>query len=382
MASPVGDSYGCASGGVIAAGRHRLPAWRVGQSVYAWREIAGSAMSLSPPTINPGRNSNGISSKMDAWCGLAIDTRSDTVWSLANGGHDDYHGNEVMKNHLGADNPVWIELLPSNSAAEFTIPNNAGYYSSGRPASSHTYYSQQFIESINRAVRFGARAASSSGNGFPNVDGYNPDVAQGFSGWDTPGTFPDCPTYGASSAQAIVKNPVTEDVYSFNTNMAVWKYTWSTNAWTMVSVGYPPIDPSDASAAYDTLRNRIFIISGAAIHHTFDPATGTFTDQTLTGAGASAVQACAKAAGLIYEPVLDVYLFRPGLAGGGDVYAINADTFAVTLITTSGGASLPGTAVISGANENVYNRFLYSPKQGGVFYFPNYSANAWFLRTH
>ena len=382
MATPVGDSRNVASGGVIAAGRYRFPSWRTGQVVNEWREITGSAMSNTPPTINPGRASGSVSAKMDAWCGLAIDTRSNVVWSLANGGHDDYHGNEVMKIDLGANSPVWIEMLPSNTAAEFTIPNNAGYYSNGRPASTHSYYSQHFIEARNRAIRFGTRACSSSGFGFPNTDGYNCNAAQGVSGWDAAGTYPNMPAGGDIPAQPIVKNPVTEDVFSFNSNIGVWKWTQTTNAWAQINSGYPPIDPNEAASAYDTLRNRILFIRDSSIHHTFDPATGLFTDRTFTGAAASALQAAAKAAGMIYEPVLDAYLVRLGRAAGGVVYSIDPATFEVTLLTTTGGASIPTTANISGSPENVYGRWLYAPLLGGAFFFPHYTANAWFLRTH
>lgn len=382
MATPVGDSNTTASGGAIAAGRHRFPSWRTGQAVGEWRELSGSAMSNTPPTVNPGRASGSVSAKMDAWCGLAIDTRSNVVWSLANGGHDDYHGNEVMKINLGANSPAWVEMLPSNTAAEFTIPNNAGYYSSGRPASAHTYYSQHFIEARNRAVRFGTRATSSSGNMFPNVDGYDCSASPGANGWDSAGAYPDAPSSGAANSQAFCKNPVTEDVYSFNTNNAVFKWTQETNTWAQVNSGYPPIDPSESASAYDTTRNRILIFKGSTNHHTFDPATGIFTDRTFTGSAASTLQASSPSPGMIYEPALDAYLVRLGRAAGGAVYRIDPATFEVTPLTTTGGASIPTTANISGSPENVYGRWLYAPKLGGAFFFPQYAANAWFLRTH
>lgn len=381
MATPVADSYSTVSGGVIAAGRRRYPIWRTGQSVNEWREIAGSAMVNFPPSINPGRAAGVLASKMDAWNGLAIDTRSSTVWSLANGGHDDYHGNEVCKFNLASDSPTWIEVLPSNSAAQFTVPNNAGYYSSGRPASVHSYYSQQFIESRNRAVRFGAMAASSSGNGFRNIDGFNCAAQVGTNGWDAPGTYPDMPA-GMSTGQPVCKNPTTEDVYTFNGNISVWKWTQSSNSWSQINSGYPPVDPIEGATAYDTSRNRIFLLRDSTVHHTFDPTSGTFTSQTLSGTAATTLGAASKSAGMIYEPTLDAYLVRLGRSSGGAVYSINASTFAVTAISTTGGASVPATVNISGSPENVYSKWLYAPLLGGVVFFPAYAQNAWFLRTH
>src|SRR6185312_4574535 len=91
-----------------------LPAWRVGQAVGEWRELAGSAMANTPPTVNPGRDSGGPWAKLDAWNGLALDTRDSALWGLALGGHGDYGGNEVMKFPLEIAAPKWIEMLPSD----------------------------------------------------------------------------------------------------------------------------------------------------------------------------------------------------------------------------------------------------------------------------
>src|SRR4029078_6839776 len=132
---------------------------------------------------------------------------------------DVYDGNERDMLDLELDQPVWSEVLASNSAAEFTIPNNDAYYSSGRPASSHTYYQQQFIESLNRAMRFGVGAAASSGGSFGDVDGF--DVVSGRL--DARRTSPPLPA--VNNAMTTVKDPATEDVFLFNANYSVHKWT-------------------------------------------------------------------------------------------------------------------------------------------------------------
>jgi hypothetical protein len=217
------------------------------------------------------------------------------------------------------DQPVWIEALRSNSAAEFTLPNNDGYYSSGRPASSHTYYQQQFIESLNRAVRFGVGAAASSGNGFADVDGF--EVASGTL--DPRHTFPPLP--GATNAMTTAKDPASEDVFVFHSNLAVYKWTRATNAWSSVNAGWPPISARESAAAFDPVRGRIFLLKGAesAVCHTFEPATGLFTARTLTG-DTAAVNAASKGIGMVYEA--DRFLVRLPDAGGA-VYAIDPATF-------------------------------------------------------
>lgn len=356
-----------------------VPSWRVGLAQWEWAELTGTAMANFPPSIDPGRDSGeGPPAKLNAWCGLAIDTRDSTVWSLANGGHDDYHGNEVMKFTLGEDSPAWIEVLASSSG--FTIPSDSAYYSDGKPASTHSYYMQQFIEARNRAIRFGVGSAASVGSPKASIDGFDSTVAAGVNGWDAAGAYPNLPD---ALQHAVCKNPSTEDVFITISNASVQKWTQATNTLSQVNVGFLPVSFNEAASAYDTTRNRVFLWKGdgaGAALHTFDPATGEFTARTFTGAGAAALNAAAKGGGMVYVPSLDAYLVRLR-ASGGTVYSINADTFEVTLPATTGGASVPTTALVSGSPENVYGKWLYSPNLGGVVYFPSYAANAWFLAT-
>lgn len=350
------------------------PAWRIGMVPLQWKELSNSAMSLRPPSVNPGRNSGSLSAKMDAWCGLAIDTRNSKVWGPANGGHDDYHGNEVMSFDLSADAPAWVEVMPSSSG--FTVPSDTNYYSDGTPVSSHSYYTLHVIESRNRVIRFNVGAAATSGNPKPVVDGFN---VVGAGAWDAPGTYPNFPS---GVTRSTAKNPLTEDVYCFVNNYSVQKWTNATNTWSAVQNQFPPVDFEETATAFDTARSRIFLLKGLGnARHTFSLSTGLFTQITLTGAAATAVNALSKAMGMVYVPALDSYLVRGGLEGGGAVYKIDANTFECTLLSTTGGAGVPSTAVIAGSPENVYSRWLHAPKLGGIVFFPRYTSNAWFLAT-
>jgi hypothetical protein len=78
--------------------------------------------------------------------------------------------------------------------------------------------------------------------------------------------------------------------------------------------------------------------------------------------------------GMVYDPWLDAYLVKRS-SSGGTVYRINAQTFAVDSLPTTGGGSIPG------AVNGVYRRFLFAPQLGGVVYCPTYNGNLWFLRT-
>jgi hypothetical protein len=367
-----------------------LPAWRQGQAVNEWREISGTAMSGFPPSVDPGRDSDGEHGKMDAWCGLSIDTRTNTVWALANGGHDNYHGNEVVKFDLNSDEPVWTEVLASNSAGEFTYPTNTVRYSSGRPASVHSYYSQQFIERHDRAVRVGTWAVATQAAAFWNMEAFDSTSGVGVNGWDALNTYDPIIGSGTPVTQdhATCKDPDTEQIYFFYQNASVRRFTPGTTGgtWAQVSVGSPPASAVDSAAAWDSRRSRAFVFSrspsgATGICHTFDPVTGAYTARTLTSEPA-ALAASKGGLGMVYVPYLDAYLVRIG-ASGNTVYKIDASTFAVTTLSTSGG-TVPAVnfTPTSTAYENVYTRWLFAPSLRGIVYFPRYSANAWFLRLY
>lgn len=326
-------------------------------------------MSNFPPSVAAG-GIVGAPAKMDAWCGLSIDTRTSTVYSEANGGHADYGGNEVDAMALEVDSPVWVERLPPSAAGTFTPNNdNSARYDNGMPVSAHTYYSQQYIERRNRAMRFGVGAVFQSGYISPAIDGFDTTVSVGTNGWDAADAYPSWPAFDYNVP--ICKNPKTEDVFAFMANYSVYKWTEAANTTEVLGGGYPPASMQFAATAYDTMRDRIFLLCATACH-TYDPATLAFTAQTLTGAPASTL--LGGGWGMVYEPALDAYLLI-GPDAGGTVYKVDASTFASTVLTTTG--SPPST----NNGQPPYTRFLYAPNLSGVVWYPQYSYNAWFLRT-
>lgn len=345
------------------------PLWRQGQAVNTWREIEGSSLSLCPPTVNPSERSPQY--KLNCWNGLSIDTRTSTVWAVANGGHDDYHGNEVNRISLEVDAPAWIEVYRSSSG--FSRPSNTPRYSDGTPPSIHGYWSQQFIESRNRAMRFGLGAASTHGHSPPSLDGFSSLVSVGTNGWSEVGDFPDWPAYTTDSP--ICKDPVTEDVYCFYENYRVSKWTNATNSMETLTTN-PPDTMTKAASAFDPVRSRIFLASSQGAW-TFDPSTKSFTGRTLTGAVAAGVLTDQN--GAIYEPELDAFLVLRNVdANTVVVYRVDAATFEVTTLSTTGGPVPCGNT----SATRPYSKFLYAPNLGGCIWFPLYAENGWFLRTH
>ncbi len=153
MATPVGDSYSCASGGRIAAGRHLLPAWLSAMPVNTWATPGSNTLSSVDPALDPAVNpnypgiapwkgANGFESIVTAWSGAVWDEANKRLL-ITGGGHADYAGNEVyawsvvtaaftrLNNPTGAIGNTGT----LNDGLDATVPA----YFDGRPRSAHTY---------------------------------------------------------------------------------------------------------------------------------------------------------------------------------------------------------------------------------------------------
>ncbi len=388
-------------GALPPAVSNALPAWRAGQAVNEWREIPGSAMALSVPS-NVARQTNGVKaavgpvSRLNAWCGLSIDTRSSSVWSLANGGHGDYFGNEVLKIDLMADRPAWVEWFAGSSGdvvdavTPGTDPSHARY-KDGLPCSVHSYYGQQFIERHNRAVRLGGSTAP-IGSAFENVEAFDVTAVKGTNAWAAAGTYGFClgglnGGWTPAIAWGACKDPVTENLYvviapsvrRFTPSPTSVGGTWSV-------LGPLPRELNSggmAATAVDTRRNRLLWIKGYGPNqpYTCDLASGAWTAQTHPPSEAkTALDALKPSLGMVYVPQLDAFLVRAN-AAGGQVLKIDAGTFVVSWLVSSGGDGVAQAQELS-REENIYNRWLYVPALQGVVYFARSENNAWFLRLY
>lgn len=392
-----------------------VPAWRRGQAIGEWREITASSMSLTPPTVT--QNIAGLTglpeaNRVNNWNGFAIDTRTNKVWSLGNGGHGDWFGNEVMVLDLNDDAPAWVEWLPS-------IRYNQAFQNAGRPASArvlaqycadagyvdksrltgqHSYYNHVIVERHNRLLRcYSGSVSSGAGTGFWTTDSFDISVAQGVNGTDPELTYPDMFPQGSgiSHGSATCKNPDTEDIYVFVANAAMRKFTPNSSGvgGTWATVGSAPSFPTygaQVPMAYDTRRDRILVLSiwnTDPVNNDVIPFTWTasgWTQQTFSGSAAATLQAGKLHIGLVYVPATDAFYARLGRGGGAQVLKIDAGTFEVTSLAVTGGSTIPATNEVGAPTlyENVFTKWLYVPSLRGVMYYPEYSSNVWFLRLH
>jgi hypothetical protein len=350
------------------------PSWRQGQAVGEWREISGSSLSLAPVKDNvfyPGQN--GVSGKQDAWASWALDRDTSKIYSLANGGHLDYFGNEVDVLDLEDDEPAFSELITPSAFADVT--DNADYYADDLPCSRHSYRKHWFIESMGRAMMLGVGSRTKSGNPGSAVDGFNPATDT----FDAAGTYTSLPYVPAAGGDPMAKHPTTENVYAFNQNEGVYEWAKGTpGSWSQLSTGFPPVSAQASATAIDPTRgtggagNMLVLGGTGSAHHVVDIGAETISAITLTGALASSITG--NHCGLDYEPDLDRFLFRTNDAGG-TVYSIHPSTWAVEEFSTTDGGSIP-------SSEHILTRWAYVPRLSGFYLAPKWSANVWFLRTH
>lgn len=344
-----------------------MPAWRQGMAVGEWRQVSGTALSAAPMAVKtyPSLGNTGAESKVIAWTGFAIDTRDSSVYSPANGGHHDYAGNEVNRIRLTDNAPAWSEPRASTPVAQ--VVDSATHYADGRPTARHTYYGARVNEVRNRIMTF---SGSRYGNGgmVPTVDGFNLTS----NDWDGAGTFPNIPSdFANTPGTALVDQKSSGDVYAF-AQFNVFRWSSASNSWSTQVTG-TPIYGQYAATALDTRRNRILLVGGENNDYgVYDIAANTMQRVTLSGADAAALGGAGN--GMVYDPLLDVYLLRkPG--AGATIYRINAQNFSVDTLPTSAGAQVPAST------NGVWTRFLYVPSLKGVVYFPTYTGNLWFVRT-
>lgn len=360
----------------VVAPQSGVPTWRANQNVNEWREIAGSSLSLAP-TMTAPRGSNAPHGKQDAWIGWHIDTRTSKVYSVANGGHDDYHGNEVNVVDLTANAPAWSQLVAPTVSASVT--SNSDYYSDGKPASRHSYNSQVFIESIDRAMLFPGGSKSTIGFVIPTTAAFNIQTGA----YDSQATWSSLGSLNVGTGTAtFVKHPTTENVYGLLANIAIVRWTPGVPGNYTTVLSNPSTDPYYTAAAVDPTRGsggRILFLGqglGTPMSRVYDIAANTLTSVTLSDTSL----ATSSGLGLVYVPAIDRFIARKD-GGGATVYSINPATWAVTTLSTSGnGASIPTGG--GGSGGAPFTKFLYVPALGGVVFGPRWTANLWFLRLH
>jgi hypothetical protein len=341
---------------------------------WQWAEIPNTSLATQPITNPFNTMMERPAGRIDAWNGLAANVDTNRLYLAAAGGHADWAGNEVYEIDLGVDAPAWRVLRQPSPGN--TITAGVDYYSDGKPASTHLYYALHFVRSKNRVFKLSAGSVWGSGNeSNSNVDGF--DLAT--NDWDSAGTWDAGAPHAGAIDRPYAHHPVSDDAFTFfSGKFRRWRAADGT--WELLAdrPSYANNDVVQASpAAVDVMRQRVLFTrnlyrvamnQGLSLSYGGTPA---LTDVTFTGALASEAQSAGAA--LVYLVEEDAFLLKSRTAGR--VFRIDAATYAVTELTTTGAAMPPDSA------NGIYTRFQYLPLLGGFAYLPRGAANFWFLAS-
>jgi hypothetical protein len=358
-----------------------MPAWVTQLPLWQWYQIPNTALSSVEPSPRP-LGITGPQSKISAWCGASL-KRSGSIYLLgAAGGHGDYAGNEVDALVLNTDVPKWIQLRGPTANAD--LLNDTQFYLDYRPAATHTYYSTQFINSLNRMLIFpspgmayGALPPPPGGWPYQGDKGWTFSFNLATNDWDKPNQsgYPvaQWPAYGDFTACLCVKHPVTEDVYySRNYGDGIWKWAAASNTWSRINP-YGKA-PWYAGAAIDPGRDRMLCVGGygSGSPEIRQVSNGAVTTTTFGGLGASSIT-LGNYPGVVYDEINYCYLvFRN--SNPIEIFRVQAGSLAIDQPT------ITGTKPAQRPN-GVLNAIQYVPELRGIVIANSYTGNAFFMRT-
>ncbi len=308
--------------------------------------------------------------RIDAWNGMAADTRSNVLYIAGAGGHADYAGNEAIAIDLSQDNPRWRMLRQPTPASQ--ISTESEYYQDGRPSSTHTYYALHFVERLGRIFRVGSGSNWGSGN---FVDGNMNAFNVATNDWDPKGSW-SAVVSSYSRGYSICKNPATEDIY-VATNVNLRRFNAQNGTWSTLAAF-----PQNGSATYarpcavDPVRGRVVFFGdqyrpgvGGLL---YDIAADRFSTINFTGGEAGSLVST-NFAFVWYDQTQGAFLAKTD--AGGQVLRVHPENWSVTSQATSGGAAIPD------ARNGVHTRWQYLPNLGGYAYYPAAGSGVWFIAT-
>jgi hypothetical protein len=342
-----------------------IPAWLFGKNLFEWVEIQGTTIAAAQSGFtSPGGSKEYVCS----YSGGTVKSAGSELYVIG-GGHADYAGNEVYSCRLADDVPAWTRRRnPTASVGSTSVAGNA-YNSDGRPASRHTYWHLQFVNSLNRAMLVGGAALWGNGNGNTDtVDGFNPVT----NDYDAAGTYASQAGIGVTSVG--VAKDASERIYILNHNTGdLFRWTPGTpGTWT--NLGNKGVADYETPMACDTTRNRILRARGSGVSECIYDlnSNGDRTNITFTGSNAGQI----TGGSLVYDPIVDCFWFWK--RGSSTLYRIHPTTWAVTAQSVTGAAV--NNSYVDGRHMN-YGRFCYVPELKGLAFTRDVDSNVFFLRT-
>lgn len=349
------------------------PAWRVGMAANEWKELPNTK--LSSVQFSPAPPGNTVwTGKINAENGLAIRNADSTLIRFG-GGHLDYAGNEVDALTLAVDEPAWQQVCTPTPNAE--IKSDASWWGTApneKPNPPHTYCQSQFIDADDTLYQFRRSFVYANAGSFSELVAFDWTTKR----WLPPGTYGSVP---GGTMPNVCQNGLGTGVYMLNRSLTDTLYHWTYDTKVFTAVGKTNHVNGMGAIVYDSNRHRIFRFGYTSLPvvspRTVDLATGANLNRTLSG-DPLIVDALMNGRplrerpGIAFDAALDAYLIHSETAG--NIYTIDAETFEVGTLATTGGAGIPNAA-----QKGVCFRFIYAKNLGGYAYLPNYDSNVWFL---
>ncbi len=403
MATPANDSYACASGGTINAGRHGRPAWVLARTVGVPEEILGTALSAAgvafvwPGGLRPGGEDKSI---VDGWGGWA--KWRDRV-KLTGTGHVDGNYNPFYDLIISGPVPYWVRSLDPTPYAQTVaylnneVGNCAHWNDDGRPTGAHVYWAMHVIgDKLIRTHGFNYDGITKTGyqSFAPNNEAWTPVFDLVANAWDAPNSHALMPNWGidAKGDGSIAFAPCCTDgtyFYAHLLNKALGRYCLCkydpvADVWTGGPDIGPYIIPKTAggqdtypASVYDSTRHELVVICEGTEQtvRRYNLNTGLVTVTARTGISMGATWSSSYS-GACYDSKRDLFYVYSGKADTDKYFYVidPKDNYKVSIMPGTGTLSV--TVTTSGLNS----RFMYIPEYDGILFQPAYNQNLIFLR--
>ncbi len=406
MASPDPDFYSGESGGVIAGGRFRLPAWLRAQPILTWGEIPSDLLTAVDPKGSidtnpnyPGRapwallasgntNFNSVAGVIDTWCGSAYDDETGDLWLPLGGGHADSGDNAPYKLRLLMDTPTHSIVRPPSGSTPLiagglpigsTPQGNSfllddglettGVYADGRPRAVHSYRKHVNVPGLGIVMAVQGGCFTNTGVSLKST--WLMDKATGE--WEfkcEPST-----SFGATASGACATYDRLRHCIYYQMAGTVRLRKLDLNTWTWSTLGVSSVGVSNSYIVYAEDIDRIIQISTAFADRigVINPDTGVISYPTATGTAF----AVTPDMGIDWVPDFGLVIL-PNT--GGTVYTVRPPA-----VNPESGVWSWGQLATSGtpagiATNGLWSRFGYAKRFKGLYRHHSATEKPWFLR--
>jgi hypothetical protein len=370
MATPRGKTYTAPSGATVYGGRGpAVPSWLASAAAYEMVAAPNGQPSTATGLVAADGASMGTQNGMvNAWGGAVADGAK---FYIHGGGHADYYGNEIGAIDLSQESPAWDLLIERTPVA--SLLGGSNYYADGAPTSRHTYYAMAVAEvgGVKRLLRFNAWSGFAY-NGPPvggaadvrtlDVDGFNLATNQ----WE-PGAYGPAATI-TGSGTGFAQDPTTGDCYAWPTNSAIQKYTLATDTCaTVATLGGSEGD--SGACAVDAVAGKLYRFAGRASARCSSWALtgGSKVSETFTGPAASVLNGLTgdnPGWGIAHDTLRNVVYLMTGAAV---LYRVRlSDLYADQVSSTGATPAAPTNAT--------WGRLKYLPDLDAIVYLASWTS--------